>query len=105
MLRRIAPYICALLCSTALFAQEFRAAFTGRVTDPQGAAVPSAKITATQTSTGTRAQTTGGADGQYTIPFLSPGEYTLEAEAPGFKRYVRKGITAGSGEGRVDRTV
>ena len=36
--------------------------------------------------------------GAYTIPFLQPGEYTLRAEAPGFKVAVRQGLTLSTGE-------
>src|SRR5581483_11870467 len=39
--------------------------------------------------------------GQYTIPFLAPGEYEISAEVTGFKRYVRSGLTLSIGERNV----
>lgn len=87
-----------LLFSTALFAQEFRGTFSGTVTDAQGAAVARARISVTETRTGTKSQTLTGDSGAYTIPFLAPGEYELDAEAPGFKKFVRAGVSLGMGE-------
>jgi len=80
------------LSGIALFAQEFRSTVAGRVLDAQEAAVAGVKITATQTETGAKSETISGTDGLYTIPFLAPGTYKIEAESAGFKRYVRNGI-------------
>jgi hypothetical protein len=91
-------YILALTFSHALLAQEFRATITGRVTDAQNAAIPGAKVTVTLLTTGARSETTTGADGLYTIPFLTPGTYRVEAEAQGFKRNVRPNFEAPTGE-------
>ncbi|HEV3202665.1 MAG TPA: carboxypeptidase regulatory-like domain-containing protein, partial [Bryobacteraceae bacterium] len=60
--------------------------------------VPNAKIVVTLVSTGARSQTTTSPDGLYTIPFLAPGIYRLEAEGSGFKRYVRDGVEVTAGE-------
>src|SRR3989442_1405221 len=84
--------------ATALWSQEFRATLTGRVIDAQNASVPNAKITATLTATGARSETSTGPDGLYTIPFLPPGDYRVEAEASGFKRYVRENFQVSTGE-------
>ena len=80
------------------WAQEFRGTITGRITDAQKASVPNVKIVVTLVSTGGRSQTTSGTDGLYTIPFLAPGAYKMEAEASGFKRYLREGIEVTAGE-------
>jgi hypothetical protein len=86
------------LFASVCFAQEYRATLTGRVIDPQGAVVPTAKITASSQTTGAQSHTISGADGVYTIPFLSPGQYTVTAEVPGFKRYMREGLQLSTGE-------
>jgi hypothetical protein len=78
------------------FAQEFRSTLNGRVTDPAGAAVVGAKVVAVERDTGARSEATSGAEGEYTLPFLTPGRYTLTAESPGFKRYVQEGIQIGT---------
>jgi Carboxypeptidase regulatory-like domain/TonB dependent receptor len=98
MPRRYLPYCLALCLAQALFGQEFRATITGRITDAQSSAVPGAKVIATLLATGAKSETTTGTDGLYTIPFLTPGAYRVEAEAQGFKRYVRENFEAATGE-------
>ena len=81
-----------------LSAQEFRGTFSGSVTDPQGAVIPKVKITATETRTGVKATVSSEDSGAYTIPFLALGIYKIEAEAPGFKKFSRDGLTVSAGE-------
>ena len=71
------------MLAATLGAQEFRATITGRVSDSQNAVVAAVKIIATETGTQAKYETVSGADGQYTIPFLSPGKYRLTAESSG----------------------
>jgi hypothetical protein len=93
-------FLAALAClaTAALFAQEFRGTLSGSVTDAQGAAIAQVKVTATETRTGNKSETVSQATGEYTVPFLTPGEYQIAAEAPGFKQFVRRGITLSMGE-------
>jgi Carboxypeptidase regulatory-like domain len=86
-----------LSISAASFAQEFRSTLSGVVTDPAGAVVPNVTVIATETRTGTKSQTVSDSAGQYTIPFLLPGNYEISAESSGFKRYVRTGVEVASG--------
>ena len=88
----------ALLASAALLGQEFRGTFSGQVRDAQGAAIAKVKITATQKGTGVKAETLSSETGEYTIPFLTPGEYEIAAEMSGFKTYKREGLTLSIGE-------
>src|SRR5580700_1590608 len=81
-----------LVMAGCAFTQEFRGTLSGRVTDPSGAGVPSAKIAVIQTETNARSQTVSGPDGSYTVPFLAPGVYQVEAEAGGFSKYIRSGV-------------
>lgn len=87
-------YVAALLTvvSVVCWAQEFRGTVSGAVTDPSGAAVSNAKVTALETRTNTRTQTTTDSSGQYVIPFLAPGTYNLTFEAQGFTQATRSGI-------------
>ena len=89
--------VCLFTCAI-LSAQEFRGTITGRITDAQSAAIPNAKVTAILVSTGAQSSTVSGIDGLYTVPFLSPGSYRVECEAPGFKRYVQSGFEVKAGE-------
>ena len=85
-------FVAALLMSGVASAQEFRATVTGRVTDPNGLAVPGATVTILNTQTGEVATgvTTGG--GAYTIPFLKPGVYTVSAELTGFSKVTQANV-------------
>ncbi len=87
-----------LACSTLSFSQEFRGSLSGAVTDPTGAATASAHVTVTETHTGTKIQTVSDSSGHYTAPFLSPGDYDIAVEAPGFKSFVRKAVHVGAGD-------
>jgi hypothetical protein len=81
-----------LLAAGWLAAQEYRATLLGAVIDPSGASVPNARVTATNTQTGVSVISQTGADGNYVIPFLLPGAYSLRVEAPGFKTFERSPI-------------
>jgi hypothetical protein len=82
-----------LVCAfSSLWAQEFRATLTGRLTDPTGSGVPNATVIAKNVQTNVDSTTTTGEDGNYTIPFLQPGNYTVSASGAGFKRAVREDI-------------
>ena len=84
--------------ATALSAQEFRGTISGAVTDPSGAAIPAATVVATETQTGTVNRTVSDSAGQYVIPFLLPGEYTITASASGFEKLTHSGIILQSQE-------
>ena len=64
--------------------QTVTGSITGQVTDPSGAIVVGAKVTALNSATGvkTAAQTSGS--GVYNIRFLPIGSYSVEIEASGF---------------------
>ena len=86
-----------LLFSSALFGQEF----TGHVVDPSGAAVAKAKITVTNQDTKVIITTVTTRSGDYTVPYLHPGLYTVAAEALGFKQETRTEITLQVGQTAV----
>jgi hypothetical protein len=85
-------------CLTACFinaalAQNFTASLTGQVTDAAGASVPGALIAVTNTGTNRTFTAQTDTAGRYLVLNLPPGNYALRAEAPGFKRLERGGIT------------
>ena len=98
MPRRTLHVYLSLAFLPVLHAQEFRGTVTGRVVDVQSAAVPNARITAVLVATGAQSVTNSGLDGLFTIPFLSPGTYRLEADAAGFKKYIRENLAVDAGE-------
>jgi hypothetical protein len=72
-------------------AQEYRGVITGQVTDAKGAVLPNASVTAVGPQQSYKATTS--AKGDFTLPLLQPGQYTVAVEAPGFKRAEQTGIT------------
>jgi len=86
---------CALLFLAlpyTLSAQAVNATLLGTVTDPTGASVPGAKVTATQVATSTPYASTTNQSGNYTIPNLPPGTYSVTIEAKGFKKSTQQNI-------------
>ena len=81
-----------LITASVTSAQEFRATLNGQVTDPSQAGIGDAKVTAINTATNEKSQAVTRADGNYTIPFLVPGKYTVSAEKAGFKTTTRENI-------------
>ena len=71
---------------------------TGVVSDSGGAVLPAAKVTATDMGTGWSAGTTSSSGGVYVFTNLHPGVYTVTAEATGFQKLERSGITLITGE-------
>ena len=73
-----------LILVPALNAQGPVGTLNGTITDPNGAVVPGAAVVATNTSTGQEAKTTATSTGDYTLPYLPAGTYTIHVTAPGF---------------------
>ncbi len=83
---------CFAFLGTA-WAQDFRATITGRVADPSGAGVPNVPVQVRNAGTNELASSVTDTQGNYTVPFLRPGTYSVSVEAPGFKKFLRDGIT------------
>src|SRR5258707_4754881 len=71
---------------------QFKASSQGTVMDPQGNAVPGAKVTVTNLATGISKDTVASDEGFYRVGELAPGAYTVVVEAANFKKYQAKGI-------------
>jgi hypothetical protein len=76
----------ALLLTFAAFAQDV-GSISGFVRDPSGAVVPRAKVTITDEATNSARTATSNESGYYTVTNLTPGMYTMTAEAAGFKKF------------------
>src|ERR1700761_1553593 len=83
----------SLLLSAPAFAQSDRGSITGAVADSTGGSIANASVTATNEETGAQNHTVTTGAGEYTIPELPAGTYSLTVEAPSFERLVHKGIT------------
>src|ERR1700720_3196233 len=73
-----------------LHAQVAGATLSGTITDPQGGAVPNAKVIAKNLGTGLAADTNSNTAGAYTIPNLIPGDYQVAVSASGFTTAIAK---------------
>src|SRR3982750_2059050 len=73
-------------------AQDFRGAITGRISDTSGGRLPGVTVTVTNTATNVASATTTNTEGDFSVPFLNPGTYTVTAELSGFKKLVRGNI-------------
>ena len=91
MFRALATFA-AVFCLT-LSAQTNSGTILGTIRDSQDAVVTTASVTVTNVATGVSKVTHVTPAGQYTVPYLIPGPYTVSAEAAGFKRTTREGIT------------
>jgi hypothetical protein len=74
------------LSTSLLHAQETidNASLAGRVTDPTGAVVRNAAVTATATATGVKTTLTTDAAGRFRFPYLKVGQYQITIHQPGF---------------------
>jgi hypothetical protein len=89
----------ALLAPCArLTAQETRATVTGTVTDTQGAVVPGVPVTVLNLDTNVATEAVTNAQGVYAAQKLQPGPVRITAALPGFKTFVRDGITLRTAE-------
>src|SRR5215470_14789570 len=92
-MRTVKIILCLLLVSFPAFGQSDRGTMTGTVSDPTGGVIPGVSIVATNVETSARYETISTETGNYTLAQMPAGIYQLSAELPGFKRYVRQGIT------------
>lgn len=84
--------------SMGLYAQS-TATLSGTVSDPSGAVVPGAQVTVHGLSTGIDRIVTSDAAGNYAVPSLQPGLYSVAVKALGFADYKVNSLTL-----QVDQT-
>ncbi len=96
-------FMATLVFVSLVTAQGVRATVVGRVTDDTGAVVPGAKITITNVGTNDSRSVIVNDSGEYAVPQLAPGQYTVTAEYAGFNKVVRSGIVLETGQqARID---
>ena len=87
-LRFFSMIVCLAIvgCAQAIFAQTTGSAtLRGTVKDPQGAIIRGATVTLTNTRTNDERKVTTNDDGAYVFAAVTPGDYSMKVEAPGFK--------------------
>jgi hypothetical protein len=78
-----------LLCSlTALAQSQTTGRIAGTVTDEKGAALPGAEVTVTNKATGEVRTVIADESGNFIVPLLSPGDYSVSVTVTGFKKFI-----------------
>lgn len=80
------------------FAQGSTSEITGKVTDPNGAVIAGATVTATDANKGVVRTATTDADGNYSFLNLVPGSYNMRVQATGFGPQVRNAFQVTVGQ-------
>ena len=88
----IAALFAALFVGLAVTAAAQEAGVYGRVTDATGDALPGVTITVMNAETGFQRTAASGADGQYQVPSLPVGTYSVMASLQGFQTLTNEGL-------------
>src|SRR3954452_15292969 len=75
-----------------LASAQFNAAIQGTVSDSSGAIIPGAKVSVTNLATNQNSTTVTSNDGFYRVAGLQPGNYSVEVDAPNFKKQTVKQV-------------
>ena len=87
--RTIFAIVLYLLLPALVAAQTHRASLRGTVNDPDGAVIPGANITVTNSQTGEVRTGTSNGEGEYTIASLVAGHYEVKVEKSGFLKFIQ----------------
>lgn len=105
-LRTLGCLILLALCAIVVSAQSERGTITGSVHDPSGAVIPAAKITITNTATNVATSAESNGAGEFTVPSLQVGKYTVRVEKEGFRPSEIKGLVLDAAQTvRADTTL
>jgi len=91
--KRLRQVFLLLLAGLAAYSQTPSASVVGRITDATGAVIPGVSVKVTNLGTNISQQGLSNEVGEFTIPHLNPGRYTLEATSAGFRTYRREDFT------------
>jgi hypothetical protein len=80
------------LLITISYSQVTSGTMYGTVKDPSGALVPGATVTVHSDATGVTRTVKGSSSGEFVVPNLLPGTYSVTVEAEGFKALKKEGV-------------
>ncbi len=92
--------VCLLACLFVSFAdgqQGGRGQINGTVTDSSGAVIPAAHVTIKNVLTGQTVAVDTNSRGDYSVPFLEIGQYTVSAAREGFESKTQNNLTLNGG--------
>ena len=84
--------VLALVLTSVTLAQVSNGVVLGTVRDASGGVVPGVDVVVTDVATGAEHRAITGSHGNYRVVNLSPGEYSVRAEMPGFQTQLVEGI-------------
>ncbi|HTC95677.1 MAG TPA: TonB-dependent receptor [Terriglobales bacterium] len=92
--------LCLLLLTGLGYSQGVGASgdITGTITDPSGAVVTNATVTATEVAKGLKRTAPTNSSGQYHLTGLSPANYDVSVNAGGFQGQILKGVVVNVGQ-------
>src|SRR5262245_941443 len=95
----VACLLLTFVGATSVFAQQAATAtLSGRVTDPNGAVIAGAKVTAAQKATGAKRETVTNSEGVYALTNLIPGDYEVRIDARNFPQALVRRIELNVGQ-------
>ena len=94
----VALFLVAMLLTAPYALAQFSSGFTGIVVDQTGAVLVGAKVTVTNEATHVANEAVSNDSGNFRIPSLPGGVYTIEVNAPGFKDWKQTGVQLESNE-------
>ena len=86
-------FLMALLTTLNVAGQQITGSIRGTVSDPSGAIVQAATVTAKQIETGLTRVAITDRQGEFVLVELPIGHYQLETQAKGFQTYLQQGIS------------
>ena len=100
-----AVLLVVLWCAVAVhqaWAQSIYGSLVGNVTDTTGATLPGATVTATQAETNLTREVVTNTSGEYSIPNIPSGTYTIVVKVSGFQTFTVKDVAVTNRDVRVD---
>src|ERR1700757_2287383 len=97
MTRSLLLILAVLTTALGAHGQTFRGAINGTVTDPSGAAVAGANVTATEDATSVAHNTLSTGDGQFSFQDIPTGVYKLTVSAAGFEQFTAGNVRVTAG--------
>jgi hypothetical protein len=105
-MRLLSIAVCSIALAWSAYGQSANGTITGTISDPAGAVVANAPIQLRNLETGAIYQAGTSATGNYTLAQIAAGQYELSVTVPGFKKYIRQGVTVDVSQTyRVDVTL
>src|SRR5262249_6055309 len=98
IVRSLGFIVCLAILVMPVFGQGVNGTITGTVTDPSGAVGSAATVEATNIETGALYSAGSTNTGNYAIPNVPVGSYTVNAKVPGFKTYTHTNLAITAGQ-------